>query len=152
MLLNAMLWSTALGYTILICGAMFVKVRVEKESAKRRLEWATEETEQIRKEIDETNEIAIAEKEEHKKKMEKIYADADEFLNKYFGKPLEDDEVVALHELFERAKRDDRFKENLKGIKLSDIYYEAMFISCRRVKELTRKAIEKWENGGDSNE
>lgn len=73
----------------------------------------------------------LLEVDEHKIKMEKLYADAEEFLNEEYGKPLEDEEIALLHELFERAKRDDRFKDGLKDIKLSDIYYDAMFIKLK---------------------
>lgn len=68
---------------------------------------------------------------EHRIKMDKIYADAEEFMDKEYGSPLNDEEVILLHGLFERAKRDDKFKDGLKDIRLTDIKYESIFAMFR---------------------
>lgn len=68
---------------------------------------------------------------EHRIKMDKIYADAEKFMDKEYSKPLNDEEIMSLYELFQRAKRDDRFKDGLKDIRLTDINYESVFARFR---------------------
>lgn len=63
-----------------------------------------------------------------------------EDLNERYKESLTDDEIVQLHELLQRAKRDDRFKEKLANVDIWCISYESIMIDCKRIMEYRSKS------------
>lgn len=139
MLFNSFMLGIAVSYTVLFGGVAIIIARVNKKTEEYNKIWR-DKLEQETK--------------EHRDKMDEVFATHEEQLEEV-STNLTDDEVLLLDDLFRRAKKDDRFKEKLEDIRLTDIYYEAMEVNCKRVREsMDRvcKIIDKWENGGDSNE
>ena len=71
--------------------------------------------------------------------MQELYEKNKKQMDELYSNPLQDDEVEQLHTLLQRAKRDDRFKDKLKGIDLWFISSEAIRISCDRIQEKLEK-------------
>ena len=100
---------------------LFNKVREEKNEV---IDFVKDTTDQI-----ETVRLGMK---ENREQMKEFFARTDESLYKA---TLSDDEIVQLHELLQRAKRDDRFKEKLSNIDIWCISHEAIKISCQKIKD-----------------
>lgn len=60
------------------------------------------------KEVKKISEDMKHNREEHDKKIEELYANAEKVLDEKYAESLADDEIQMLNDLLQRAKRDDR--------------------------------------------
>lgn len=135
-MLSTLLWGTVLGYTIFAGGVVVVKVLVDKQTNEYNKIWRDKLDEEMKEHWAKTDEVLVKYDEQIKENVtvEETIA-------------LTDDEVLQLDDLFRRAKKDGRFKDKLEGIRLTDIFYEALEINCKRTRESMDgvcKIIEKW--------
>lgn len=130
------------GAVVVVLGALTIMLKVDeiKRNSRRIIGGAT-------KEVNKISDDMKQDREEHNKKMEELYADAEKVLNEKYTESLTDNEIEMLNDLLQRAKRDDRFKDKMEKTDFWFITYESILASCRSIKEYCNEIKHEMESG-----
>ena len=129
------------GAVVVTLGVLTIMLKVDevKRNSRRIIGDATKEVKKISDDMKHH-------REDYGKKIEELYANAEKVLNKEYAEPLADNEIEMLNDLLQRAKRDDRFKDNMEKMDFWFITYESILASCRSNKRYSNEIKHEMES------
>lgn len=129
------------GVVVGTLGVLTIMLKVDevKRNSRRIIGDATKEVKKISDDMKQ-------DREEHDKKMEELYANAEKVLNEKYTESLTDNEIEMLDDLLQRAKRDDRFKDKMERMDFWFITYESILASCRSNKRYCNEIKHEMES------